>query len=184
MPSPACWFPLWDKLFMAEERQSYSRPGRDLKNLSGEEPDISENQCSLILGSLNLSSLYLTACIWTPHPWTTSPRIIAQAPEESLWPGTSLNFQVLFHFHSLASKWWQNGVISAWHGAWQPGSTSNARSTFFSQHPSACKVPRWKFVSPAVLWHFYCLIIPLYGNLHHHGPVANETNCHKMLGIS
>ena len=55
-----------------------------------------------------------------------------------------------------------------------------------SPHPcsSACKVPRRKFVSPAVLWHFYCLIIPLYGNLHRYGPAANETNRHKMLGIS
>lgn len=48
---------------------------------------------------------------------------------------------------------------------------------------SVCKVPRRKFVSPAVLWHFYCLIIPLYGNLHRYGPAANETNRHKMLGI-
>lgn len=48
----------------------------------------------------------------------------------------------------------------------------------------ACKVPRRKFVSPAVLWHFYCLIIPLYGNLHRYGPAANETNRHKMLRIS
>lgn len=150
--------------------------------------DISEGQSTPVpKSSLICSPFYLMAYIWPPLPWTTAPSIRAQASEERLWPGASSYFQVLFYFHSLASKWVQIDKMESFLlGAELGNQITPAKNTRICspQHPSACKVPRWKFVSPAVLWHFYCLIIPLYGNLHRYGPAANETNCHKMLGKS
>lgn len=139
------------------------------------------------LTALNFSSIYLIAHIWHPFPGPSLPGSQPRHLRKMLawgfliFPGPlSLPF-----FGFKMSTNWQNRIISAWHRTWQPDNTSKARSTSTLTHiQSACKVPRWKFVSPAVLWHFYCLIIPIYGNLHHYGSVANETNCHKMLGKS
>lgn len=108
IPFPACWFPPWHWLFMAEERQGCSRQGRDPKNIAGEVPwHFRRPKHSNLWQPFNLSSIYLMAHIWPPLPWITPCRLAAQTPEERLWPGASFHFQVLFCSHSLASKWVQ-----------------------------------------------------------------------------
>lgn len=52
MPFPDYWFPLWDRLFMAEERQGCSRQGRNPKTYQEKYHDIPEGQSTLILNSL------------------------------------------------------------------------------------------------------------------------------------
>lgn len=108
IPFPACWFPPWHWLFMAEERQGCSRQGRDPKNIAGEVPwHFRRPKHSNLWQPFNLSSIYLMAHIWPPLPWITPCRLAAQTPEERLWPGASFHFQVLFCSHSLALKWIQ-----------------------------------------------------------------------------
>lgn len=114
MPSPAYWFPPWPRLFRAEERQGCSRPGRDPKNIEGEVPwHFRRPKPSNRWQPFNLFSLYRMAHIWPPLRWPILRRLTAQAPEESLWPGASLYFQVLFRSHSLASKWVQIDKIES-----------------------------------------------------------------------
>lgn len=132
VPLPACCTGCsWQK------RQGCSRQGRDPKNISGEGPWHQKAKAlqslTALLFILHLSnSTHLASASLDHHP-----RITAQVPKERFWPSASLEFQVLIHSHSLASKWctnWQNRVISAWHWAWQPDNTSKARSTCIPSH--------------------------------------------------
>lgn len=132
MPLPACCTGCsWQK------RQGRSRQGRDPKKGEGEGPWYQKAKAlqslTALLFILHLSNNTHLASASLDH----HPRLTAQVPEERLWPSASLEFQVLIHSHSLASKWytnWQNRVISAWPRAWQPDNPSKARSAFILHH--------------------------------------------------
>lgn len=180
---PARGFSLWHKPFMARETGASSQKCIERSTVTFQRAKACQPQ-----PSFHLSAIYLMAYIWPSH---SGPLLlVAEAtPLKKILAQSILIFSGPLSLLLFSLKWAQIDKMESFLLGTDFGNqrTLGKPGPHLSPPPpcsSACKVPRRKFVSPAVLWHFYCLIIPLYGNLHRYGPAANETNRHKMLGIS